>query len=438
MTSALLVLIAAAIQVAATAPVADSLSPADNVPAISDVLKARIPQHSPLPPLPADSTNRVADDPAAGRLGQFLFFDPRLSRDGRVSCATCHDPKLSFSDGKPLGKGVAATDRNTPALWNVAYNRWYFWDGRVDSLWAQVLHPIEDAREMNSSRLEVAHTIARHAELRAAYEAIFGPLPALEDWRRFPAVGRPTTLDSPGPEASAWNKMSPADQDAINRVIANVGKAIAAYERRLVSRDSPFDRFVRAVRDGDQAAIAQYPPAALRGSQIFLEKGNCRLCHSGPNFTDSEFHTVRVRPLGGGEPKDPARRAGVERLLKDPFNAAGTYSDDRRSPAAERLEFLVVRPEFWGAVKTPSLRNVARTAPYMHQGQLRDLDAVIDHYSMFRDALPSDHHALRETILVPLNLSADAKRDLRAFLESLTDESIDPDLLKKPASPNLN
>jgi cytochrome c peroxidase len=429
-------LVASAVQLAASAPASRPALEVGPEIEISDTLKSRILQHSPLPPLPPDPTNRVADDPAAARLGQYLFFEPRLSRDGRISCATCHDPTASFSDGKPLGKGVAATDRNTPALWNVAYNRWFFWDGRSDSLWSQVLQPIEDPREMNSSRLGVAHVIAGDAEMRSAYEAIFGQLPPLDDLSRFPPGGRPFPADAPPyPEAAAWRKMTLTDQDAVNRILANVGKAIAAFERKLISRDSPFDRFARALRDGDSRAMAEYPPDALRGARIFMEKGSCRLCHAGPNFTDNEFHTVRVRPLGGGEPIDPSRRRGIERLLADAFNAGGAYSDDVKSPAAERLEFLVARADFWGAFKTPSLRNVARTAPYMHQGQFRDLDAVIEHYSTFRDSLPRDHHSVRETVLQPLNLSVEAKRDLRAFLESLTDESIDPALRKKPESP---
>ena len=148
----------------------------------------RVLQHSPLAPMPGSSTNRFADDPAAARLGQYLFFDPRLSRNEEFSCATCHDPKLGYSDGKTLGVALSAVERHSMSLWNVAYNRWQFWDGRADSLWAQALQPIEDPRELGSSRVEVVHLFAADKKLRRAYEKIFGALPSVE---RLPKRARP-------------------------------------------------------------------------------------------------------------------------------------------------------------------------------------------------------------------------------------------------------
>jgi cytochrome c peroxidase len=396
--------------------------------------KQRILRHSPLPPVPIDETNQVADDPRAVLLGQFLFFDERLSTNGKVSCATCHDPRKAFADEKPVAEGIAQAARHTPALWNVAYNRWFFWDGRADSLWAQALQPIENPVEMGFSRLGVMHHIARDRPLREAYESVFGLLPDVTDSTRFPAKGRPVADQPDHPEHRAWQSMSESDRHAANAVMANVAKAIAAYERKLVSRDSPFDRFAAALRSNDLKGVAEYPDAAKRGLNLFFGRGNCRFCHGGPNFTDGEFHTTRIPPRGGGPARDAARYDGVELVKRDPFSAAGRYSANSGGPGAEKIETLVNKPDNWGLFKTPSLRNVARTAPYMHQGQFATLREVLQFYSTFDGALPPDHHA-RETILRPLNMSDAEMDDLIAFLESLTDTAIDPKLMKRPNSP---
>lgn len=391
----------------------------------------RIFQHSPLPPPPPDPTNAVADNPDAARLGQRLFFDPRLSGNGQVSCATCHLPERHFADGKPLAEGVMRFERHTPALWNVAYNRWYFWDGRADTLWSQALQPIEQPEEMGGSRTGVARLIASDRELRAAYEQVFGPIGELDDPRRFPPGARPQPGGATRPEHAAWEAMNPADREQVERVFVNAGKAIAAYERRLLSRRSAFDLFVEGLRSGDPQKLAALPAPAQRGLRLFVGRGNCRLCHGGPNFTDGEFHSVRVPPLESGPPRDPGRYRGIEQVLANPFNAAGRYSDQRDGPAADKLRYLARKPEDWGRFKTPSLRNVALTPPYMHQGQFATLDEVLEHYSTFPRALPPDHHQ-QETILVPLNLTPEEKADLKAFLESLTDIDVDRTLLRAP------
>jgi cytochrome c peroxidase len=381
--------------------------------------KRRIFQHSPLPPPPPDPTNAVADDPAAARLGERLFLDPRLSGNGQISCATCHQPERHFTDGKPLAEGLSRVERHTPALWNVAYNRWYFWDGRADTLWSQALVPIERPDEMGGSRTDVARRIASDRELRTAYEQIFGPIGEFEDLRRFPPGARPHPDGAGRPEHTAWEAMAPHDRERVERVFTNAGKAIAAYERKLLSRHSAFDVFVEGLRSGDAEKLAALSPAAQRGLRLFIGRGNCRLCHSGPNFTDGEFHSVRVPPLEGGLPRDPGRYRGIEELLASPFNAAGRYSDQRDGPAADKLRHLARKPDDWGRFKTPSLRNVALTPPYMHQGQLATLEEVIEHYSTFSRALPPGHHQ-QETFLVPLQLTEQEKADLKAFLEALT------------------
>jgi cytochrome c peroxidase len=395
--------------------------------------RKRILAHAPLGPRPADETNAVADDPAAARLGQFLFFDTRLSGNGEVSCATCHDPEQSFADGRQLARGIGDLTRHTPALWNVAYNRWFFWDGRADTLWAQALVPLEVPDEHGTTRLHCAHVVHGDRAVRTAYERVFGPMPDLDDAARFPADARPVP-DEPGhPHHRAWMAMAPDDRAAVDRVFANLGKAIAAYERRLVSDRAPFDTFVEGLRDGDPERMAAITPAAQRGLKLFAGRANCELCHFGPNFSDGEFHSTGIGPLGGGPLHDAARYEGIEQLRANPFNATGPFADGRDGPAADKTRSLVRSTESWGQFKTPSLRNVALTAPYMHQGQLATLRDVIEHYSTLENAVLPGHH--REQLLVPLNLTDEEIADLEAFLRSLTGGSPDPALLRQPASP---
>jgi cytochrome c peroxidase len=379
----------------------------------------RILQHSPLAAPPRDPTNAAADDPSAAELGQAIFFDKRLSGSGKVSCATCHNPLLGFGDGKPLPEGFPV-DRHVPTLWNVAYNRWYFWDGRSDTLWGQALKPLENPREHGSSRLQVAHVVRGDARLKSMYERGFGPLPDLGDARRFPAAGGPF-----GEHAAAWNAMTEDDRGVVDRIFSNVGKSLAAYERKLVSRASRFDTFVEGLRTGDAKKMEALSPSARLGLKIFVGKGNCRLCHGGPAFTDGEFHNLGIPPTRGGP--TPSRFSAIPELRRDPFNAKGLYSDDREA-GATKVDFLVDLPETWGQVKTPGLRNVAKTAPYMHQGQFKTLEEVVTFYSLLQGMLQAGHH--ERTILVPLLLDRNEILGLVEFLESLTDERIDERLLK--------
>lgn len=390
----------------------------------------RLERHSPVPRLPPDETNRFADDPAAARLGQALFFDARLSPGARVACASCHDPAKSWTDGRSLSVGTGQGSRNTLSLWNVGYNRWYFWDGRADSLWSQALKPMESPTEMAGSRLAVASLVARDGPLRAAYTALFGAPPDV-DARRLPPAGGPSSADPA--QREAWARLSAEDRAAVNQVFVDVGKAIAAFERRLVSRRASFDVFVEGLREGDPAKQAALPEAARRGARLFVGRGQCTVCHAGPLFTDGEFHDIGVPPNEAVPLPDIGRLAGIQALLEDELRAAGPWSDDRNGPRAGLVRFLAPRPEVSGQVKTPSLRNVALSAPYMHEGQLATLRDVLRYYSTLegRRGLP----AQQERILVPLHLAAQEMDDLVAFLESLTDTAIEPSLLRPPSSP---
>ena len=178
----------------------DPGSEPDPVAPLSDRARRKILAHAPLPAAPAAPTNAVADDPAAARFGQRLFFDTRLSADGSVSCATCHDPEQSFADGLQLGEGLEQVTRHTPALWHVAHNRWFFWDGRADTLWSQALKPLETPKEHGITRLHCAHLVHDDPDLRRAYEGVFGPMPDLSDRARFPAAARPVPDEPAHPD----------------------------------------------------------------------------------------------------------------------------------------------------------------------------------------------------------------------------------------------
>lgn len=388
---------------------------------------------------PADPTNRVADDPRAARLGQFLFFDKRLSRNGELACVSCHDPELAFCDGKPLAQGLGTTRRNAPGLLDAALARWFFWDGRADSLWSQALQPLENDLELGGSRTDLARLVASDAELRAAYEALFAPLPERLDESRFPRGARPTG-DANDARTRAWEAMAPEDRALVERIAANAAKSIAAYERRLSSRGSPFDEFVAALKARDAQRSAAYPPAARRGLALFLGKANCRSCHGGARFSDQEFHDIGVADRGPDgtllrEASDPGRYQGIALLLADPFNARGVHSDARAGEHARELDQLRQNAESWGQHRTPSLRNVARTAPYMHQGQFATLRDVLEFYSTLRGAVPAGHHG--ETVLRKLELAPAEIDDLLAFLESLSDPPLAPELCRQPPTPAL-
>lgn len=356
-----------------------------------------------LPARPADPSNAFALDPAAAELGQKLFFDGRLSANGAQSCAGCHRPEQAFSDGRVVAQGLALGRRNTPSLVGVAYRTWFYWDGRRDSLWAQALTPLETPAEQGSSRLEVAQHIT--AAYAADYEAIFGPLPPLADRTRFPERGGP--LSDPAGQA-AWESMSGADQIAVNTLFANVGKALAAYETTLLPTTSRFDTYVAAVLSGQPTGVI-YSADEIAGLAIFLRDGRCTNCHSGPLLSDQFFHNVGVPGA------DPGREAGAPLVAADPFNCQGTYSDAApgqcRALAELRVQTDVAGQR--GAFRTPSLRNVAATAPYMHNGSLATLEDVIAHYN----AAPRATYG--RTQITPLGLTPVEQAQLVAFLRTL-------------------
>jgi len=241
--------------------------------------------------------------------------------------------------------------------------------------------------------------------------------------------------DPEDPHHVAYTSMTPADRHAVDRVMSNLVKAIAAYERRLVRGPASFDAFAAGVRANDAERMAAISPAAQRGLRLFIGRAGCRTCHVGATFSDGAFHNTGVPPADGGAPRDAGRYTGLPIVRADPFNAAGAFSDDPDGAAAARVQRLVAGPETWGQFKTPTLRNVAETAPYMHAGQLATLEAVVRYYSTLDGAILPTHH--QETILAPLDLSEMEIADLVAFLETLSGAPLDPSLLERPPSPGL-
>lgn len=345
---------------------------------------ARIAGHGPWPPpWRGDPGNRASGSPAAIRLGYRLFFDPQLSPTGKVSCASCHRPDLGFQDGRATARGLRHGVRNTPGLWNVRHQRWLGWDGGHDNLWSASLRPILDAGEMGGSAVRTARRIRADRDLACHYRQAFGRAAAASD--------------------AAF--------------LANVAKALAAWQETLVSPPTAFDAFRDALTRGDMTQAGRYPAAARRGLKIFLGPGQCATCHAGPMFSNGEFADIGVpffiKPAG----VDPGRQAGIKRLLENHYNLLGAFNDDTSRENAAGIRYLRAEHRNFGEFKVPSLRNLTLTAPYMHNGRLATLRDVVRHYSeLDEDRLHSDG----ERILKPLNLDAGQIDDLVAFLESLS------------------
>lgn len=336
------------------------------------------------PPLVRDPSNRVSGQPAAIAFGATLFHDKRLSRDGSLSCASCHQPARGFSDGLPRAQGLQPGIRNTPGLANVSQQRWFGWDGANDNLWAQSLRPLLDAREMGGSLPQLAQQLRSQPELREGYRRAFG--------------------------------QPPGDDDEL--VAVNAAKALAAYQETLLTPRTPFDEFRDAVARGDRAAASAYPVAAQRGLALFLGRGRCYVCHGGPTFSNGEFSDIG-RPffIAKGQ-VDPGRHGGIRSLQRSRYNLLGPFNDDAARSSATGTRHVLLEHRHFGEFKVPGLRNLARTAPYMHDGSLKTLREVLRHYSELDE---NRLHADGEAILVPLRLSNQETEDLLAFLDSLNE-----------------
>ncbi|MEI9423316.1 c-type cytochrome [Mesorhizobium sp. Cs1299R1N1] len=360
-----------------------------------------------LPALKPDTTNRFADVPAAAALGSTLFFDVGMSRDGTVSCSTCHKIDRQFQDDLPQAVGVGRTNRRTMPLAGVARDPWFFWDGRRDSLWAQALTPLENPLEQAGNRTGYAHYMKTRFGER--YERIFGPLPDLSG---IPPNASPLGNDA---ERAAWNAMSGAQRDAVNRVYANIGKAIAAFERSIEPSPTRFDRFALDLATGaEPKGEAAFSQEEILGLKLFIGKANCVTCHNGPRFSDNGFHNTGVPPVAG-LPADRGRVDAVAQVEADPFNCFGAYRDGDASACGE-LRFMVKdAAELVRAYKTPSLRGAATRPPYMHAGQFSSLDEVVAHYAKAAGSVEGTSE------IHPLELSDRERAALVAFLKTLSE-----------------
>ncbi len=356
-------------------------SPAREVVVFSEEEIKKILAHGPWPPAPRkDASNRVSGKREAIALGERLFFEPRLSGTGSVLCATCHVPFRRFQDSRPRGFGLEKVDRNTPSLLNVGLYRWYGWDGAQDSLWAQSIRPLLDPREMRASPAHIASTI------RNLYGKEY---------------------------EGAFSRTAPADDQEL---LVDVGKALAAFQETLLTRRTPFDDF----RDSLEKGISNnYPLAAQRGLRIFVGKGSCSVCHFGPQFTNGEFADTGIPFFAGKGRVDPGRYEGIKKVKSSPYNLLGRFNDDATRSNATGTRHVELQHRNFGEFRVPSLRNVALTAPYMHNGSLATLRGVVKHYS---DINEDRLHLDGEKVLRKLHLPPGEIDDVVAFLESLTDQ----------------
>ena len=355
-----------------------------------------------LPTKPSDPSNRFAQNPEAAQFGQALFFDKRLSREGSISCASCHQPDKAFTDGLALTHGLGVGKRNAPSLYGAAYQTWFFWDGRKDSLWSQALAPLEDEHEHGLTRTDLLKIVFSDPQYRNQYQHIF-QLEPLDTNTLVSAKPSGTVA-----EIRAWNALSGQERQQIDRHFSNIGKALAAYVGTLPIQPTRLDKYISAKQTGSSQTILSQQE--LEGLRLFISpKAQCINCHSGALLTNQSFHNI-----GTSTPKQDSGRAAVlDELRLDRFNCLGTFSD-AKSDTCHELKFLQrSRHQSYGAYKTPSLRNVSKTAPYFHDGRFNSLETVLDYY------VTASHKTNAGIHLSPLSLSSDEKQQLLAFLKAL-------------------
>jgi cytochrome c peroxidase len=314
-------------------------------------------QLEPLPAVPAPQYN--PQTPEKVELGKKLFFDRRLSGDGTMNCAACHDPERAFTDGLEISLSYPTTRnwRNAPTLLNVGLQKYLFHDGRALSLEEQALFPMMSAFEMNQNLDFLEEEIRSVPQYVAEFNKVFG------------------------------------DPDITRQRIA---MAIAAFERTLVSRNAPIDTYLK----GDKQALS---PDALAGYAVFTGKGKCSGCHHGPALSDHAFHALNV-------PEHPEHRTDPRIAATRRFVAKVYHYEEYRTLSEDPGRYLITKDKKdWKAFKTPTLREIAKTGPYMHNGIFQTLDEVIEFFDKGGGS--------GNTALKALNLSADEKKGLKAFLE---------------------
>ena len=357
-----------------------------------------------------DASNLYLHNKQAVLLGERLFSDTQLSRSKQVACASCHQPEHYFTL-KPDNE--LSITKQVPSLLGAAKFNWYMLDGRADSLWAQALKPLENHIEHGGTRTQyVLHVLDKYPQL---YQSIFGPIPDELSGAVLPAQASPSS-QYPA-EQQLWHQLDKPIRDAINRVFANIGKSLAAYQATLWPEDTRFDRYIDQMMAATEKSVPTQDllldAQEVAGLKIFIsEQGQCLRCHNGPLLSNGGFHATTIP-----EPHHDAQRghwSGLELAIADPFNCLGRYSDSLPSQCKELLFSKRTADELKGATKVPSLRNVSATAPYMHAGQFSTLKDVLQYYNRAAKTIGihSDIAALK---LLPYQLN-----QLEAFLLTLT------------------
>jgi cytochrome c peroxidase len=405
---------------------------------------------------PPDPSNRYVGDAGAELLGKRFYFDPRFSGRatlvdtlGRprasarapkgepinLACVSCHDPSRGGSDVTSIPPqvsiGAGWYDVNSQPTTNAAYHSIYYWNGRSDSLWSQVLAVTESGVSMNADRVQVVRVM--HDYYASEYSAIFTeyPLPFSETSDELAA-----RLDANGEcllVNDAFDCMSAADRRTITRAYVNFAKAIGAYEYRLISRDSELDRWVAEGQTSERIS-----DAAIRGAKLFVGKASCIDCHNGALLSDMSWHNVGVPQLGDAVPRvadcpkdHPACDCesplnclpfgiydGLSRLKKSAFLRTSEWSDDPSDLSRQSFYDLELVDRMKGAWRTPSFRDVALTAPYMHNGYYATLEEVVQHYNLAVEG--ADAVGDPSVQIHPLALTEAEESDLVAFLKTLT------------------
>lgn len=362
--------------------------------------------------LPPARGNAHAEDFNAALLGFHIFFDSRFSKNLNVRCESCHSVDFGFADNKAVPTaGLEPGVRNAPTIFNAARYANFLWDGRADTLWSQPLFALENPAEMDFTRLEIAHLL--NQVYAKEYADAFDALPDFSDLSRFPARGAPGNPD--------FDAMSTDDQQLVNRVAANVGKALEAYMRKIAAGPSPVDAYLQktfAAASAETAPPASAAPAVpltavqQRGLVVFANSG-CLQCHDGPALSDNRFHNLGVPALSDQAPDVGRSDAALLELANNPFNAAGAFFDGSPEPGIDS------EPALLGGFRTPSLRNLPKSAPYGHNGSFATLEAVVDFHLTGGGSDSSTFAGTVDPLLVPVELPTSDRDALVEFLKAL-------------------
>ena len=364
---------------------------------------------------PLDESNQWDGNEEAIAFGQKLFFSHSLSPNA-IACSTCHTPNIGFADGLQQSFGADVTNRHSPTLFDVAYQTWFRWDGGCDSLWCQAIGPLEASNEMNGSRTFVVSALHGDPTLKEDYERLFGELPDVSD---VDLTARPTSDSSP--ENDLWMALDESQQYNITETMVNITKSIAAFEATIQSGSTPFDDFIDVFLDEatlEEDALAMLTPEEEIGLRLFVGEGRCHLCHNGPTLSNDSFHNIGLGAREWLADTDIGRYDGITMLQTSEFNSIGSWSDAPNGLRAQRVDRLIQSTEQLGQYKTPTLRNLFQTAPYMHGGHFDTLDEVLEHYSKLEESTLQGHS---DETLKPLNWTPIEKEAVIAFLRLLDD-----------------